>query len=84
MWDWLRRRSTGLLFLRLSIRVGILGRFQRAPRARPFGFSVFAQFWGATQDLTCVSCRACNSATNGASIDFLAAHTADNEFSQVC
>ena len=44
------------------------------------GFEKFC-FWHATRDLTCASCRECNSATNGASIDFLAAHTAENGLS---
>ena len=63
--------------------MGILSSVSRARAARHFGFSFFAQFWYATRDMTCASCRGCNSATNGTSIGFLAAHTAENELSQV-
>ena len=42
------------------------------------GFENFC-FWHATRDLTCASCRGCNSATNGTLIGIVAFNTAENE-----
>ena len=44
-----------------------------------FGAAERVPFWLLLRDLTCASCRACNSATNGTLIGILAAHTAENE-----